>query len=393
MYNYFLDVSNTLEVEVQSPTLGQIALPSIVVKGYVITNEALKSIACDPLFDDEIAFDVELHDAPRLRKELNIKDSDHLCRFKIVLNAEKLVDDLHFAISALTASGLTLKLASGFIQPVEPIKDVVFVVGSPRSGTSALGKSLRRGLKANAHGESHVIEGFDKILETHNEFFEHSVTAKVKGNFVNQLPSTVFLAEQLTVLRRLYKRYYGSQVHLDKTPGIPMLNALPLAMMAWPNAKVIFCKRRGMENIASRIIKFPNVTFEAHLKQWRASFTTWRCSKQKLNKRLRNNDWFIEVDQRDMAISPSAISQRLVDFLLISERQGKAILKALNGDKPEQTFALDSPVKAMKDFGWSRDQEELFQVYCSKEMERQGYSFDESYFSNFAQSVVKAIIK
>lgn len=266
------------------------------------------------------------------------------------------------------------------IQQVEKVEQVVFVVGSPRSGTTALGKGLRKALQTPAHGESHALHGIQKIIETIQAYFVDSHVAKVPNNLVNQLPITVLIAQQLSGLRAIYRHFYGNQVHLDKTPGIPMIESLPVAFMAWPNAKVIYCQRRGMENVASRLRKFPNIAFEGHCRQWRLSVVAWRRVENQLNKRLRSKKWGLMVEQQTMLTQPQVVSDQVARLLKLKAGPKQRLLKTLSGDRPEQTGPADLKIKALADFGWTEQQQAFFIEQCGAEMAKQGYSLDARYY-------------
>lgn len=379
MYNYYIESSapKGTRVDIHTPQIGQLSNSELLIKGMLVIEGELEKIEFKGIFSDVIKANVLFS----LAKEhnLNLSATQRAYRFSIRTESVEIIEDFHYSITATLNENNNFKLAYGFFQTVDKVDDIVFVIGSPRSGTSALGKALRRGLGARAHGESHVIEGFRRINEQNQLFFEDSVTARIKGNLVHELPKTLLLAEQLTVLRRVYKLYYGDKVHLDKTPGIPMINSLPLVFMAWPNAKVILCKRRGLENIASRIIKFPKVPFEGHLKQWVQSFKAWRKNKQQVTRLLKKQNWFIEVEQREMAITPQKVVNEVSQFVGLNGQKKQKLYNALSGERPEQSSAIDSAAKSINDFGWTKDQITLFRSVCTQEMELQSYTFDEHY--------------
>lgn len=382
MYTYFVDVNtDVLGAVVSTPAVGIVNNQQFELNGRVISALEIESIRLVSIFSDG-EFDVvaKVHLAPKLTQQLQLKDSENAYNFSVNAGVD-FQDDIHFSIEVRFVDGSEVRLGYGFIQRVNLPKKVVLIVGSPRSGTSALGKALRKALGANAHGESHVIEGVNRLVNLAADFFQKSKTATIQGNLVNAIPQTLILAEQLTMLRRIYRKYYGDLVHLDKTPGIPMLESLPLAILAWPNARVVFCKRRGMENISSRLSKFPLVPFGNHLRQWRQSFVMWRTSKMKINKLLKHNNWFIEVDQFDMAIKPEEITRSVASLLDLNSGQQKNLLAQLGSDdRPEQTSIHTSHARSIEQFGWTAEQIQKFKNECGKEMLNQSYSYDEKYY-------------
>ncbi|WP_137222074.1 sulfotransferase [Shewanella sp. MEBiC00475] len=385
MFSYFITTSIDDVVSIATPSIGILDKPELAIQGRVVVKGNITSISAINLLGEELTAAIEYKLAPKLHQQLTLTPQQGVYRFNINVEQADLVEDAHFSIVAEVESQNSkldkVILLEGVIQPVTLPQRVVLVVGSPRSGTSALGKACRKALRSTAHGESHVVEGVNRMLTTADAFFQQSKTASIAGNLVNAIPKTVIIAQQLTSLRQIYRLYYGDEVLLDKTPGIPMLDSLPLAMMAWPHAKVIFCKRRAMENVQSRIIKFPKVAFEQHIKQWRQSFVAWRNSKQKINKLLKHNQWFIEVDQFDMATAPSSVVERVANLLAFIPREKKVFLKQLaSDDRPEQTSAIQTKTKSLDEFGWSEAHIALFKEVCTKEMALQHYSYDQSYY-------------
>ena len=387
MFSYFITIANDDMVNVATPSIGVLFKPLLTIQGRIVVNGNITSISAKNLLGEEFNAVIEYHSAPKLHQQMMLAPKQAVYRFNINIERTDLIDDAHFAVVAEVENQDgerdNLIIIEGVIQPVVLPKRALLVVGSPRSGTSALGKACRKALRSSAHGESHVVEGVNRMLTTADAFFQQSKTASISGNLVNAIPRTVIIAQQLTALRQIYRLYYGDEVLLDKTPGIPMLESLPLALMAWPHAKVIFCKRRAMENVQSRMIKFPKVAFEQHVKQWRQSFIAWRNSKQKINKLLKHNQWFIEVDQFDMATNTASVVTPISELLAFDKREKNVFEKQLSSDdRPEQTSVIQSRAKSIEDFGWTDAQIDIFKGICDKEMTLQHYSYDEQYYAH-----------
>lgn len=377
---YVCSCGDQASVHFFTPQVGFVDEDSLELKGQLVSRDERHSIELADLVTNEVIARVSLSLAEDLKKQ-NPTIEGHFYRFRIIIDIEHTQKtDKHFKLSACDISGNNALVAVGFIQPTEKVDNVVFVVGSPRSGTTAVGKALRKGLAAKAHGESHVVEGIGLMLRQAEQFFLHSRTAVVSNNLVNIVPASMLLAEHIKMLRSLYQLYYGTQVHLDKTPGIPMLEHLPLVFVAWPNAKVIFCKRRVLENVASRLIKFPKVSFEAHVKQWKQSFVTWRQSRQQISQLLKRHDWFREVEQKQLSDYPQICCDELSQFLGLNVAQTKRVMKSFTQDKPEQTSGGQRQSKALHEYPWSEHQKQFLLEKCEQELRNQGYSLDSHYY-------------
>jgi hypothetical protein len=160
---------------------------------------------------------------------------------------------------------------------------------------------------------------------------------------------------------------------LDKTPGgAGMVAACPTFLEIFPNARFIFCKRRGIENVLSRQRKFPDDPFESHCRGWAATMEAWLEVEPRLGAHA------IAVDQRDMALEPARVSAELAAFLDLTAEQRAGVLEALRGKRLQQTRPAqdDVPVR-IEDTGWTETERETFQTVCGPMMKAFGYDKEE----------------
>ena len=95
---------------------------------------------------------------------------------------------------------------------------------------------------------------------------------------------------------KVFTETMGTGRWVDKTPGgTSMVEACPSLLEIFPRATFIFCKRRGIENVLSRLNKFKGGAFEAHCQGWAQTMETWLQVAPLLGQSA------IEVDQTDMA--------------------------------------------------------------------------------------------
>jgi len=97
----------------------------------------------------------------------------------------------------------------------------VFVLGSPRSGTSALGTALTKITQLPWHGELHAAQ-----------IFAGPAALLVRGKGTNPEVGAFLAQPQFTAAMRKQARlvYFGlhkSASFLDKTPGVPMIRSAP----------------------------------------------------------------------------------------------------------------------------------------------------------------------
>lgn len=286
-----------------------------------------------------------------------------------------------FALSVKTSDDAKTSNIEFAITPDYHNRNAVFVVGSPRSGTTAVGNAIQRAYQVKSHGESHMAELLSNLVQQTKDYATATNQAKNKGTLTWEVPAIYLKAQLLENFRALYASYYPQQVIIDKTPGIPMITALPLLFQAFPNAKVVYCQRRALENIASRLRKFPNSTFEQHCRQWVVTIRRWKQAKQIINAFVPSNTpWNIEIEQLNLATRPEQELTRLAELLRLNVASTKRMIRYLEKSSPQQTGSSPDTSVDVASLGWSEEQVQFFYDTCSEEMALNGYSLDSAYF-------------
>jgi hypothetical protein len=197
----------------------------------------------------------------------------------------------------------------------------VFILGCPRSGTSAVGAALR--LKAGYGGfhEGHVAPHLFRLSKEAAERIGNQRVAlgandKLRDQGAPRMMAAAVtdedLERQFTLLvRRLYADYL-SPPWMDKTPGAPMLEVLPELAAAFPEAKFIYLHRRLNENLASHGRKFSDIQPIDAANHWVYCKFLWDKSKHLVKNRM------LEIDQRDLLLYPFRSAERLQSFLELS---------------------------------------------------------------------------
>ena len=265
--------------------------------------------------------------------------------------------------------------------PTTALPQACIVVGSPRSGTTAVGNMVQQAFETRAHGEAHLAELFSNLIHQSEEFLENGPAANSRGTLVWEVPSVFVKAQLVKQLRDVYTTYNANGVILDKTPGIPMLQALPILILAFPNAKVVYCQRRGIENVASRLRKFPNTQFEAHCEQWTQTVFVWQRLKKQISRLIGCDDWWIEVEQFDLATSPQQVTKALGSFLSLNEFAVTRMFEYQEKKTPEITSGKPSDVSSLDAVNWTDAQKQIFTRVCGETMKQQGYTTDVSYYT------------
>lgn len=287
--------------------------------------------------------------------------------------------DTHFEIVSKKEDGALL--LSGCIQLTENLPKPIFVVGSPRSGTSIIAEALRYGLGANTANETHIITAFSELESHFNKRFYESEPSQQKGMSLSLFPNTYVKAELIKLIRNAYQSAFTNEIIIDKTPGKLMISMLPITVYAFPDAKVIFCKRRAIENVASRLEKFKGMTFTEHLAGWVKCFEEWKISKSTITLLLKRDCWYVEIDQYTILNEPEKAAKYIAHGLKSSSNLVEDFAHIFSSKRPESKGAKVKPVISLRSVNWSEEQKSLFIKLCSTTMAEQGYSLDESYFT------------
>jgi Sulfotransferase family len=249
----------------------------------------------------------------------------------------------------------------------------VFVVGSPRSGTSALVDVLSNigyhgFLEGNFLTLLHQVE---TIVDRHYVWFPDTDKRVMLPNVdKNDLKRRLF-----EPFRTLVNDLNPTEPWFDKTGNPEMILAIPIVRELWPDSVFVLAKRRGIENITSRTKKFPGQPFEYHCSDWAKNMSAWRTIRQQLPPGS-----FIEVEQRDMIQQPERTARSLCEFLDADESGVTAACNVMSTHRPQETAkGTASRTLSLAESGWTDEQTETFLKHCEAEMKEFGYTMDEHY--------------
>jgi Sulfotransferase family len=251
----------------------------------------------------------------------------------------------------------------------------VFVIGPVRSGTTALCLALEKGTRYQGFPEGHVLDVAIRLVNAINLHFERKETIAVRDICAYHLGNTQssrFFSEAVEMVRRLGSGY-TTPFWFDKTPTYPMVASVPILANAWPNARFIFMKRRGLESMRSRLRKFSKVDFRASCTDWALIMAGWRNVRKTVPGR------FIEIDQRDLDNDRETVGISVGELLGLDPSEVAAFVNVLKSERPEATGPSTQAIGEVSELGWSEEQLGIFREVCGKEMEAYGYTYDESY--------------
>jgi hypothetical protein len=155
-----------------------------------------------------------------------------------------------------------------------------------------------------------------------------------------------------------------------------MIPAIPILRRLWPDSVFIFCKRRAIENVASRLKKFPAHDFERHCAGWAKTMAAWRVVRPELPPEI-----YLEVDQQDLIRDTEAISTKIAELLKLDAEQLRALVKTFKSRRPQETAkGSAAQTYSLESIGWSETQLATFRRYCGPEMEAYGYGSGSEYY-------------
>jgi hypothetical protein len=310
----------------------------------------------------------------------DVRDRGHgdgLCEFKIRLPQGLSADELSRLRLRVGGSNLYLALPprSDLTKAEDPgpstgpcAASPVFIVGSPRSGTSALTRGM---LAAGYHGyaEGNLL-GLSQFIDAPVSSYFKSYEPIAPRTLLGQLDCELLRQRLFDVFKNVLDDFNPVSPWFDKTGNPETINMLPRIMTAWPSSRVIFTRRRGVENVLSRMSKFPERNFSYHCDDWAANMRAWRIVREQLDR-----DRITEVDQRELTETPDVVSARLQELLTLTPAAAEAMSEAFRSQRPQETFEGSSRrAVGLRETGWDEARIKLFREKCGAEMQAYAYA-------------------
>jgi len=226
----------------------------------------------------------------------------------------------------------------------------------------------------NGYREGHflsIISRIDYVVDSQFDIYDRNVLAELISNIDRDT-----LKQQIWgVIRATVDNVKKPDPWFDKSGNPDMLYSLPVIRSLWPECVILFAKRRGLENVTSRLVKFPDRGFEYHCQNWQENMAAWRTLRPSIP-----HDRFLEVDQQDMAIDPLGVAAKVSNLLVGSDGLAVAIHRTLKSSRPQQTSEETTDrILSLGTTGWTTAQQDFFQRTCGAEMAAYGYTTDASY--------------
>ncbi len=186
----------------------------------------------------------------------------------------------------------------------------LFLVGFPRSGTTALAEAIGRiGPFTPFRGEGHFLYHFKAPL------------SRIMSGKLNPA-SAVFPEEQrnafLSGFADCVDQFYRSRLQIDdsvrwvdKTPDYAMVDALPLILRLFPKSQAVLIYRHPIECVRSSMATWPdaNLDPEEVARRWAKTHAAWRTVRERRSDRVH------EIHQPELLSGDEEAIRDLVAFL------------------------------------------------------------------------------
>jgi Sulfotransferase family len=266
---------------------------------------------------------------------------------------------------------------------VDTTQRPVFILGAARSGTSAMALGLLKCGEYQGFQEGHFLWMLQSFLETIRSFYARNGEDALpeRLTMLSYAPYTYMASSVRALFVAAASEMFPTRKWIDKTPRPEMIAAARLMQELWPNARFIFMKRRGIENIVSRLVKFPQISFQDHCHDWAKSMETWLTVRDLLKSAA------LEVEQLALARAPDRVATTIGEFLEMPKDAVVRLARSLQDDLPEQSSEIRGPLANVAKLGWSVKQITEFRNICGSMMAAFGYGYGEEYFATPVASV------
>jgi hypothetical protein len=236
----------------------------------------------------------------------------------------------------------------------------LFVLGSPRSGTSTLVRFVRDHFDAGGEAEGHV---FTLLRLLHQAVRQHCADFQAdppsSQSTLGRIGSERLLAAvDAAILDALPPAETAWRI--DKTPGPQMIEFAPALARRLPDSRFLYLYRNGVANVDSRLRKFPTVPFELHCIEWSNCILHWLDGRRSIDP-ARYLELSLESLVEDPQRAATAIA-RLLETSIDPSRVGAV-------PHLERTRAGGS-------LAWSDARKRTFRTICGAAMRMLELPFD-----------------
>jgi hypothetical protein len=248
----------------------------------------------------------------------------------------------------------------------------IFILGSARSGTSALASALLRCTEYQGQEEGHFLEILAYFYKTIEKFFAAKGDEVGRFTMLQAIPREYIYRSLKNSVIESMRTLFPSGKWIDKTPSSNMIYIAPILKEMWPNAKFIFMSRRAIENLRSRRKKF-GYAFSQDCMEWTEAAKAWMSVKDLLG------DSAIRLEQYHMKHCTETFADTVCAHIGADRKTAQRIALHLKVYQP-QSSGFDSNIPSLRDISLTEEEHYIFMNICAPYMHELGYSLDESYF-------------
>lgn len=240
---------------------------------------------------------------------------------------------------------------------------IVFVLGSPRSGTSITYYAMREVFGLPGKGEGHVLPVYQRMLHEHRRYVAEFATRG--GTLAQALDHASLRVTLIEHLRAFFAAQYPDGTFVDKTPGAEAILGAPLIRAAFPTARILLTRRTGIEVVQSYRRKF-DAAFADACKAWAACMTALQRTREAKVEAL-------ELDQFDYTNAPDAVAAEIATHLGRPEAAGPLAM-FLAARRTDQLSGHDWRRRlTLAETDWSAEDRAVFEQHCGPAMQAFGY--------------------
>jgi Sulfotransferase family len=250
----------------------------------------------------------------------------------------------------------------------------VFIIGAARSGTSAIFQSLMTTGAFSGYEEGFFLQILDPILDGvkdyyFNDNFEDAFSSE-RNTLIANIPPSVVQEGFISVVKTIVSTNMKGSRWVDKTPTYKAILFAKRAAEIWPDSIFIYMHRNGIENLCSRLNKFPDVSFSDLCKDWQRCVLSWKAIKDSLPV-----DRYLELDQADLTPKSRHVAIKIARLAGLSRNEEDQIAEYLAKHRPESS--LRRQIGDSDEFGfpfdWDEEMRQTFLQNCEKGMVELGY--------------------
>jgi len=250
----------------------------------------------------------------------------------------------------------------------------IFVLGAARSGTTVVTQALRRLSRFEGSEEGHLLDLLAHLSVSLNQFYNQKFDELTRNTMVARVPKVYFDDALDEMFGHVAEKLYNKPFWVEKTPISNSVFLAPRYRKIWPNAKFIFMKRRGIENVRSRKRKFPKVDFTTHCSEWASTMQAWR------DVRARLSGCAIEIDQQYVAEQPQAAGAYIGAFLGLERMETERISEFFASERPQRTRDNLLSPGTTGEAAWDQSEWAIFNEICGETMLDYHYGSREQYY-------------